>query len=155
LIKETKPVKLLNQTKFGDKDVLYLWGERGNGKSFAVQWFLCKLMDGRSLDLMYTTMSKLIMSLYAMDFKEKLDYLDMLADKYDLLVIDEIDKISLTHFKEEAIFYLLDERINKMKKTVFVGNKSLKDLHDTLGDNIISRILSNAVVIENKGELLR
>jgi DNA replication protein DnaC len=149
-IKETSPIKTLK--KNDDFNILYLWGERGNGKSISVQWYLCKkYLEGSSCR--YITMSRIIMDLYSLDFPQKVKYIDSLIN-YDILAIDEIDKIKLTEYKEEMIFYLLDERINNEKQTITIGNSDIKRLENKLQENIVSRVLSG-LIIENTGELLR
>jgi DNA replication protein DnaC len=149
-----KKIKGLKENEFNE--MMYIFGNHGNGKSFAIQWFLCELKKKNNLlKIQYITMTKLIMNLYAKSFEDKVKYINILSKEYDILAIDEIEKIKLTEYKEEMIFYLLDERINNMKKTIMAGNDELEKLEEKLQKNIISRILSNCLILKNEGRLLR
>jgi DNA replication protein DnaC len=150
-LKETEPIKHLKKS---NSNMVYLWGKRGNGKSIAVQSYLCEKKK-QGVKCMYITMSNLFMDLYAIDLDRRVHYIRDMIRLYDLIVIDEIDKIKLTEWKEEMIFNLLDERVNFCKDTVLVGNSSPAELESKLGVNIVSRILGCGEVIENKGVLLR
>ena len=157
---KTYPINKIMEFYDKPEYMIYLWGKRGNGKTIAVQYYLAKMGQRPKNEGYYTygkyiTMSNLLMELYAGDFSEKVKIVKKYSEKYFMLVIDEIDKITLTDYKEEMIFNILDNRISNMMYTIISANKSIGELKDQLGINIISRILDNAVVIENKGEVLR
>jgi len=157
-LKETILIKALN--KFNEiedlPDMYYIFGERGNGKSFACQYLLYRLCYHREYCKgKFITLSDLVMELYACDFKERVKVVNNYKDKYNLLIIDEIDKVKLTDWKEEMIFNIVDGRMNNMRKTVYTSNMSPDDLTEILGINIMSRILSDGKVLENKSEVLR
>jgi len=156
-IKETGIIKRLSG--FMDKDItnILIWGPHGNGKTFALQHFLqqyhrYKKYDARCL---YLTLSDLLMNLYERDWPQKINYLRDLIKDWQVIALDEIDKVKLTEWKEEILFNFFDKRMSKLKSTLITANKSPNKLAEHLGENIMSRILSECVVIEVKGGVMR
>jgi len=155
-IKRTAIIEKLDKVELGVKQNIFIHGERGNGKTIGIQWFMEKLHDNNlNWKIKYMTLAEISMDLYAKDFKERADYIKMLATKYDVLFIDEIDKVSITDYKEEMIFYLLDTRLSGMKYTIMTSNFDVSELSKKLKENIMSRILADCIKIKSDGEVLR
>jgi chromosomal replication initiation ATPase DnaA len=153
-IKETGIIKNLKKIDL-DKHLIYIHGERGHGKSFGVQAYAVHLRSKyNKLKIKYISMSKLIMILYSKSIENRVAFIEELINIYDLLIIDEVDKITLTDFKEEMIFYMLDERINRESFTILLGNAGLAELEKRLKQNIMSRI-STGLIMPYNDEVLR
>jgi len=136
--------------------MLFIWGDRGNGKTIAVQWYLEEISkQAWEWDIKYITLTELIMDLYALEFNERKEYIDELVSEYEVLAIDEIDKVTLTDYKEEMIFYLFDKRLSNLKYTILTSNTDTKNLGERLKQNIVSRILDDCIKIHSDGKVLR
>ena len=155
--KDTKTV--LKIRKFLEKPItnILIWGPHGNGKTFAVQDFLRQYhyMNQVEHRCLYITLSNMLMNLYERDWAQKISYLRNLINDWNVIALDEVDKIKLTEWKEEILFNFFDSRMSKMKRNLITSNKSPNKLAEHLGENIMSRILSECVVIEVKGEVMR
>lgn len=136
---------------------ILLHGKHGNGKTFAVQNFLSSYhcFHKGEKRCLYIKLSDLLMDLYERDWKSKIKYLRELISQWQVIALDEVDKVKLTEWKEEILFNFFDSRMSKMKNTLITSNLSPAKLAEKLGENIMSRILSECVVIEVKGEVLR
>ena len=152
---ETKLTKMLSKYTYDDMpDMIYIWSVYGTGKTFAVQNFLNNAPE--NIGRYYTTLSNLILDLQSFEqFSEKVERVYQYKEHIKILVIDEIDKMKLTEWKEEMIFNIIDGRISNEYKTILTSNSNVKDLSHKLGENIVSRILTDAVIVEYKGEVLR
>jgi len=128
---------------FEKHNIVIVYGPKRSGKSIFVQFFL----DILKREAKYITAINIIMELYGRDFEEKKDYLDELY-KYNFLGIDDIDKVKLTGWKEEMMFYLIDKRISNLKKTIISCSVVPERLHLILGNNIADKLLSEAYVIK-------
>jgi DNA replication protein DnaC len=148
---KTEPIKKL---MIADNLMVYLWGDRGNGKSIAVQYYLChESIKNERLRIKYIELKTIVDELMIRDPAEQVVYLSGLI-KFDILAIDEIDKKKISEFVEDNLFYLLDKRKTELKRTIVIGNKGPGKLEEKLGESISSRILSGEI-IKSEGELLR
>jgi DNA replication protein DnaC len=162
---DTDPVKFFDSIdlsdeyyfKYGTKEYLniLLWGMKGNGKSFAMQWFAEKFCEQHKCKAIYFEMANFLEILLSLDLKQKRDYTQGLLKKYKLICIDEIDKIKITEYAYVTIFNFLNNGHNNMNNFVFGSNLNKEKLLNFLGDNIMSRVDNNCLIVENTGKLLR
>jgi DNA replication protein DnaC len=151
-IKETEPIKKLIACP--DNLMKYIWGKRGNGKSIAVQYYLCQeSIKNQRLRIKFIELKTIIDQLMIRDPAEQVVYIAGLI-KFDILAIDEIDKKKISEFVDDNIFYLLDKRKTNLRDTIIIGNKGPSEVEKKVGESITSRILSGEI-IKNDGELLR
>lgn len=87
------------------------------------------------------------------------DYLDSLKFLIDdeFLFLDDIGSTGMTEWREEVLFYVIDERYNSMKPTIITSNFSLKEFKENYHPRIYSRLFAkeNFVVEILDGQDLR
>lgn len=66
---------------------------------------------------------------------------------YDLFVVDEIGVQSGSQYELRIFFDLVNRRYNALKPTIISTNMALPDLTRTVGDNVMDRLMENALVL--------
>jgi DNA replication protein DnaC len=79
-----------------------------------------------------------------------------------MLVIDEIGRSKASDFELNWLSYVIDKRHENYRPLVFISNKHLKDdcphggcpdcLQNFMGNDILSRITENGLIMEFTGE---
>ena len=138
---------------------VYLYGPVGTGKSFTTSYFLFKLLkEGKKVK--YKKAIKMVLELSAIEPKDYKRYADGLIG-VDVLVIDDIDKLKVTESRLTTLLYLIDERNDLNRLTIYTSNKTLEELYakfsedKEMGQAIISRIQENGLIKKIKNEYLR
>lgn len=162
---DTDPIKFFKKIDISDEyyfkyekkeyQAILQHGIKGNGKSFAMQWFLEQYSEKKKCRCIYITMSDLIEQLHALDFAGKRALTEGIIKNYDVICIDEIDKFNVTDYAERTVFKFLDNGLSAMKRFLYGSNSNGKILREMLGENIMSRILGDCLIVENQGKLLR
>lgn len=100
-------------------------------------------------------MADFIEQLHALDFAGKREYTEGLIRQYKFICLDEIDKFGITDYTERTVFKFLDKGLSAMCRFMFGANLDKQGLLSKLDANIMSRILGDCLIVENKGEVLR
>lgn len=66
----------------------------------------------------------------------------------DLLVLDELGVERKTEWTDERFHIIIDERWMKQKRTIVTTNLGGKDLRESVGDRIYSRLLHDATIVK-------
>ena len=91
------------------------------------------------------------------------DFNNPLSDAYkenlrncNLLILDDIAVTGLSQYDYLQLFALIDSRMLSNKSIIFTSNNtSLKDLEQSVGERLASRIWNNSTVIELRGGDMR
>ena len=78
-----------------------------------------------------------------------------IIDRYTsvpFLVLDDMGAEKTTEWSMQTLFVIIDRRYRDIKKTIITSNLSLKEISDTIGDRIASRISEMCDVKIIKGE---
>ena len=75
--------------------------------------------------------------------------------RYDLLVIDEIDKTQGTPTEFVYLYSLINKRYNYMKHTILITNATPGEFGAIIGESALDRVASDGKVIDLTGENYR
>lgn len=75
--------------------------------------------------------------------------------RYDLLVIDEIDKTQGTPTEFVYLYSLINERYNYMKPTILITNATPSEFAAIIGESALDRVASEGKVIDLTGDNYR
>jgi DNA replication protein DnaC len=145
----------------GDALLIFL-GPRGTGKTQAAVEMSLQL----DLHLKAQDRSRVISHFYSplgeLLNKEKASWADRSIDSplkrartCGLLVLDEIQESTGSEWERQTLTLLVDDRYRNMKRTILIGNLSLKGLGDFLSDSVRSRSKETGSVIEMAGKRYR
>ena len=145
----------------GDALLIFL-GPRGTGKTQAAVEMSLQL----DLHLKAQDRSRVISHYYSplgeLLNKEKASWADKMIDSppkraktCGLLVLDEIQESTGSEWERQTLTLLVDDRYRNMKRTILIGNLSLKGLGDFLSDSVRSRSKETGSVIEMAGKRYR
>ena len=124
---------------------LLIFGENGVGKShlawasnvyFTRQHKAVLQFDMFELKSMFTSMSMSEGDMSRM-------ILERLVDDCDVLIIDEVEKISMTDALYQSFSYLINKRYERLKQTILLGNGTYESMEGLLGKSITSRFHSD------------
>lgn len=144
--------KLLDTSIFIDffnnnKKLIYIYGNNRIGKSITLQDYLLDYTKNFKKCGMYISAIEIVYKITMGELSEKRHFINRLINEYDILVIDEIDKIVLTDTREMNMFYILDKRKTSNKITILCGNDPIENLEKRIGKIICSRIQHEAGII--------
>ena len=141
---------------------LYICGHNpGNGKtSWAIkmlQTYFHYTAEGSVFHLrgMFVSVPTLLLKFKDFDNPLSIEFKDNLQ-KVDLLILDDVAVTGLTQYDYLQLFSLVDQRMLAGKSIVFTSNNiSLRDLEESVGARLASRIWRNSEVVEIKGGDMR
>ena len=70
-----------------------------------------------------------------------------LAEKVDLLILDEVQEVVQTDWQHTTLTRLIDARYQNLKRTILIGNLTVNGLSAALGDSIYSRMTETGIII--------
>lgn len=139
---------------------LYIWGKStGCGKT---SW-ACKIMghyfrkiafdsglENEGLYIYLPTFLEDLRASYDNPDPEFDEVLSMLK-KCKLLIIDDIGSERVTEWVRERLVSMINTRVSSGLSTIYTSNLSPKELNNTLGNRIGSRVLGSSLVVEITG----
>lgn len=147
----------LDKPEEWEKDLyksLYIYGESGNGKTYAAVALLRELLlDGAKAEI--TTMTDLLYRIRRSYNKTSEETEDFIINHYIAiphLFIDDVGTEKITEWAAATIYQIFDKRYREQMHTVFTSNLSLKDLPNHLDPRLASRIAEWCKVIHMKGK---
>lgn len=130
---------------------LLLWGDTGNGKSFAAACIANALID-RGVPCLMTNFARLSNIVNA-TFQDKQRRIDEL-DGYELLVIDDLASERDTEYMNEVVFAIIDARYRSGKPLIVTTNLTadeLKNPETMHRKRVYSRIMEMCVPVKVEG----
>lgn len=128
----------IEMIKNGESMLLY--GPNGVGKShlaWAVKLYFVKIGKSVLLDECYHIKS--FINRNNMDADEIEEYY---ADRFDMLIVDEFEKVSMTDAFYQTFSFIINKRYEKKKQTILLGNGDFETVKEMLGQSILSRFTS-------------
>lgn len=130
---------------------LLLWGNTGNGKTFAAACIANELID-RGIPAMITSFPRILNAGYdKQEIIEQVHY-------YPLMVIDDLGAERSSEYAMETVYTVIDERYKAKKPLIVTTNLTLDDLcrpKDMTYQRIYDRILEMCTPLVFKGDSLR
>ncbi len=122
-------------------------GPPGGGKTHLAATVCQEVIRGHMVTPIMTTMVDLFLSIKA-TFKKggraEMDRLKEIAN-YPLLVLDEVGLHTDTDWAFEKLSYIVHERINNLKPTIYITNVGEQKWQKALGDRITDRFLDDSM----------
>lgn len=144
-----------------DKDgrSFFIHGSTGTGKTFLAGCIANELINN-GYSVAFVTAFNFFDTLEKYAFKKKdSDEVDStLSDFFldcDLLVLDDLGTELTNSFTASRLFTYMNERITQKKSTIISSNLNLKQIRDTYGERILSRIMGSYEVISLIGRDIR
>lgn len=130
---------------------LLLWGNTGNGKTFAAACIANELID-RGIPAMITSFPRILNAGY--DKKEIVEQVHY----YPLMVIDDLGAERRSEYAMETVYTVIDERYKSKKPLIVTTNLTLDELcrpKDMAYQRIYDRILEMCTPLVFKGDSMR
>lgn len=130
---------------------LLLWGNTGNGKTFAAACIANELID-RGIPAMITSFPRILNAGYdKQEIIEQVHY-------YPLMVIDDLGAERSSEYAMETVYTVIDERYKDKKPLIVTTNLTLDELcrpKDMTYQRIYDRILEMCTPLVFKGDSMR
>ena len=130
---------------------LLLWGNTGNGKTFAAACIANELID-RGIPAMITSFPRILNAGY--DKQEIIEQVHF----YPLMVIDDLGAERSSEYAMETVYTVIDERYKAKKPLIVTTNLTLDELcrpKDMAYQRIYDRILEMCTPLVFKGDSMR
>lgn len=137
---------------------LIMWSDKswGTGKTHLAA-AICNYLMSKGLVCRFTTAQNLF-NAFGARMDDKQGYSDLLikASSCDLLVIDDLDKIHETPFKQSVFFEVIDKRYKRRNSTIITTNARVEVLpNDIVGiSDYIGRAAASRLTSEMNGGLV-
>ena len=135
----------------------------GNGKtSWAIKmmqsyidkiWFKCDL----KCKVLFVNVPRFLLEIKR-NIEEKSEYVAHIRENVldcDLVVWDELGTKGLTSFEHENILSMINARLDSGKSNIYTSNLNYKELQESLGDRLYSRIVNMSFDVELFGPDMR
>ena len=125
-----------------------LYGTTGTGKTYLSSCIANKLID-KLKSVLYISASEYINSFFNKESE------DLNLDNYDLVVLDDLGKETISDFSIVKIYDLINYRLNNNLSLVVSTGFSLNELGDIYGESVLSRLFNEFYIVRLIGEDLR
>lgn len=136
---------------YAENHGLLLWGNTGNGKTFAAACIANALID-RGIPAMITSFPRILNAGY-----DKREIAEQMKH-YQLLVIDDLGAERSSEYALETVYMVIDERYKAKKPLIVTTNLSLEELCKPKSmdyQRIYDRILEMCIPVVFQGDSLR
>lgn len=130
---------------------LLLWGNTGNGKTFAAACIANQLID-RGIPAMITSFPRILSAGY-----DKQDIIDQMR-YYPLLVIDDLGAERSSDYALETVYMVIDERYKAKKPLIVTTNLTLDEIckpKNMAYQRIYDRVLEMCAPLVFRGDSIR
>ncbi len=139
---------------------LMLWGQPGNGKTFAAACIANALIEQEGFfvpSVRMTTFGIILNKLPGLPAQDKEAYIQSLVS-CDLLILDDFGMERRTDYAREQVFNIIDGRYLSQRPLIITTNLSLEDLKhpaDMVERRIYDRVREMCIPVCFQGESLR
>jgi DNA replication protein DnaC len=141
---------------YADNIGLLLWGNTGNGKTFAAACIANALID-QSVSVLLTSFPRILANITGLFADDRAEYIDSLSS-YKLLVIDDLGAERQSEYSLEQVYSVIDIRYQSKKPLIVTTNLPLEEIKNPKNmeyQRIYDRILEMCVPIHFAGESIR
>lgn len=146
-----------NWSKMYQENVgLIIWGNTGNGKTFAAACIANALLD-QGIPVMFTSIPRLLSSMTGLYSSDRTAYFDSLSN-FKLLVIDDLGAERQNEFAIEQVYSVVDTRYKNGQPLIVTTNMTLDEMRNPKNmdyQRIYDRILEMCMPIHFAGDSLR
>lgn len=135
---------------------LLMWGDTGNGKTYAAACIANALID-RGTPVLVTSFGKILSAVTGMFADERVNYIESLQE-FPLLVLDDLGAERQSQFALETVYTVIDNRYKAKLPMIVTTNTPLADLKNAPNmdyQRIYDRILEMCVPLHFTGDSLR
>lgn len=135
---------------------LLLWGNTGNGKTFAAGCIANAIID-LGFPVLMTSFPRILSAINGMYNEDRMAYMESL-DNYALLVIDDLGAERQSEYALEQVYSVIDTRYKAKKPLIITTNLPLKDMQQAKNmdyQRIYDRVLEMCIPIQHKGDSRR
>lgn len=125
------------------KGSVFLTGKTGCGKTHLATAMLAEAEVDSSTDAFFITVPEMLMKIrssFSGTSGETEEELVKRFSDYQILVLDDLGSEKTTEYSITTLFLILDRRDRWNRRTIVTSNLSLKEIEDTLGARIASRL---------------
>ena len=135
---------------------LLMWGDTGNGKTYAAACIANALID-KGTPVLVTSFGKILSAVTGMFADERVAYIESLQE-FPLLVLDDLGAERQSQFALETVYTVIDNRYKAKKPMIVTTNTPLAELKNAPNmdyQRIYDRILEMCVPLHFTGDSLR
>lgn len=135
---------------------LLLWGNTGNGKTFAAGCIANAVID-LGYPVLMTSFPRILSAVNGMFNEDKMAYMDSFRN-YELLVIDDLGAERQSEYALEQVYNVIDSRYKTKKPLIVTTNLPLGEMQKAKNmdyQRIYDRVLEMCVPIHYRGESRR
>lgn len=150
--RQPRAYKLTQAFAAAPSGVLVLYGSFGTGKTHLLSAMCNEALEQHGIIGRFTSVSKLFSAIQvAIQYHEDYHAIIEKAVRTDLLVLDDIDKVKWTQFREDVYFEIMDARSIHERPTAISTNK-LDELAEYVGQAVCSRLKIGQIALEMVGK---
>lgn len=141
---------------YADNIGLLLWGNTGNGKTFAAACIANELME-KGVPVLVTSFARILNSLMGYSTGERNAYLDSLS-AFKLLVIDDLGAERQSAFALEQVYNVIDTRYKRRQPLIVTTNLTMSEMKKPQSmdyQRIYDRVLEMCIPMHFTGESQR
>jgi DNA replication protein DnaC len=129
-------------------------GNVGVGKTTTMSVLARKyIMAGRRVEwISYPAFIMKLQSMFRKDNESPYDYASEIARFRGILMIDDLGAEKLSDFVRQVTYYIINEREQRMLKTIITTNFTLEQICDQIDPRISSRLVGMCEVVKLSGK---
>lgn len=135
---------------------LLMWGDTGNGKTYAAACIANALID-KGVPVLSTSFGKILSAVTGMFADERVAYIESLQE-FPLLILDDLGAERQSQFALETVYTVIDNRYKAKLPVIVTTNIPLAELKNAPNmdyQRIYDRLLEMCVPLHFTGESLR
>lgn len=135
---------------------LLLWGNTGNGKTYAAACIANALID-KGVPVLITSFGRILSAITGLFAEERVAYMDSLQE-FPLLILDDLGAERQSQFALETVYSVIDNRYKAKLPLIVTTNCTMQELKNAANmdyQRIYDRVLEMCVPLHFTGESLR
>lgn len=135
---------------------LLMWGNTGNGKTYAAACIANALID-KGVPVLITSFGRILSAITGLFAEERVAYMDSL-NEFPLLILDDLGAERQSQFALETVYSVIDNRYKARLPLIVTTNCTMQELKNAANmdyQRIYDRVLEMCVPLQFTGESLR